>query len=140
MTSGSVLVKILILYFAINIMLFAGGISVSGVLSGSVYPQILSNTNNSEITQENPTNGYGLGTAKANLTVNVDEQTGGTGTFLSFIDVLRATRGFVNFILSMFLNVFVMWFLFPPAVQLFVGVPFALLSFVGIIYFVRSGQ
>lgn len=139
MATGSLFVKVLVMYFAINIILFAGGYSV-----GSSLNQVISNTDLAALSNATSAQNYTLGSISNNLTatgaIDVNQQTGGTtSSLLSFIDVLRAVRSFINFVVSMFLNIPFLFLIFPPAVQLFVGVPFALIAGLGIAFYVRSG-
>lgn len=129
MATGSPLIKVLIIYFGINIILYAGGVQ----------------TLNSDLVQINGTGDFTNDTVQyqvgsiSGVTPNVNEQTS-SGGFLSFIDVLRAVRGFVNFLITLFAGIFIVFLPFPPAIQLFVGVPLGFVFIIGLIYFTRSGQ
>jgi hypothetical protein len=133
MATNSVLVKALMIYFGINLILFAGGVRLTDV---SIFGDLISTTDvNAGITDNEVQ--YGIGTIGGN-TPNVNQDSGSTA--LTFIDVLSSVRTFVNFIVVMFAGVFIVFLLFPPVIQLFVGVPLAFAAFIGMIYFARSGQ
>lgn len=133
MATNSVLVKSLIIYFGINLLLYAGGVRLTDV---DIMGDLLSATDtNASITDNNVQ--YGIGNIGGN-TPNVNQDSGSTA--LTFIDVLSSVRTFVNFITVMFGGVFIVFLLFPPVVQFFLGVPLALAAFIGMIYFARSGQ
>ena len=132
MSSNSLLVKVIIIYFGINLILYAGGVRLG---DASVFGSLVA-TSNSSATITDTTVQYGVGTINNNGP-NVNQNTG--STLLSFIDVLAAVRAFINFVGVMFGGIFIVFLSFPPAFQFFVGVPLALLALVGSIYFARSG-
>lgn len=133
MATNSVLVKALMIYFGINLVLYAGGVRLTDV---DIVGDLLSTTDTgASITDSNVQ--YGIGNIGGN-TPNVNQDSGSTA--LTFIDVLSSVRSFINFIAVMFAGVFIVFLLFPPAVQFFLGAPLALAAFIGMIYFARSGQ
>jgi hypothetical protein len=137
MATGSLLVKMLIIYFSINVLLFAGGIRFGNT---SVFGDLIAvNNYSADITDSN--NQYQLSSNLSGLSPNVNDQTSPGVLGLSFIDVLRAVRDFINFIGFMLVGLpYVFVTLFPPVIQLFVGAPLAFLALIGLIYFARSGQ
>lgn len=142
MATGSPLIKVIMLYFAINLLLYAGGIRTFGESGGiNMFTTATNNTSTFyDNTQQYGVYGTGISTPfSGNGTVNVNEQTT-NGTTLSFIDVLRAVRDFINFLGVLFGGIFILFLYFPPAVQLFVGVPLGLLAIIAAVYFTRSGQ
>ena len=136
MATGSLLVKIIVFYFSINALLFAGGIRFGDT---DVFSDLVNANQTLDITD--PGAQYTLGTNLSGQTPDVNEQTSPGSIGLSFIDVLRASRGFIQFMGIMMVGLpYVFVTLFPPIIQLFVGVPLTLLALVGLIYFGRSGQ
>lgn len=133
MATNSVLVKTLMIYFGINLLLYAGGVRFTDT---SVFEDLVSTSNGQANITDNDVQ-YGLGNIGGN-NPNVNVESGSTA--LSFIDVLSSVRSFINFIAVLFGGIFIVFLLFPPAIQLFVGVPLALAAFIGGIYFARSGQ
>ena len=133
MATNSALVKILLIYFGINLLLYAGGVRFTDT---GVFGDLVNASNtNASITDTDTQYSVG-GIAGNSPNVNVDN---GSAS-VAFIDVLGAVRGFINFIIGMLAGVFVVFLVTPPAVQLFVGVPMALVMLIGIVYFARSGQ
>ena len=137
MTTGSILVKVLVMYISINLVLFAGGVHISSISGGSTLFSDLVSTNSTGLADDQAQ--YGLGTIQTQVP-NVNEQTNIVSSGFSFIDVLRSVRGFINFVLVMLFGIFIVFLVYPPVIQLFVGVPMALLFLVALIYFTRSGQ
>lgn len=139
MATGSPLIKVLMIYLAINIILYAGGVRIGNYAEGGTpFTDLIStSSNSSDIT--NASQQYGLGTI-SDQTPNVNQQTGGISSSLSFIDVIRSVNGFINFLGVMLFGVFIVFLSFPGIVQLFVGVPLSFMFIIGLIYFVRSGQ
>lgn len=139
MVTSSPLIKTLVLYFAINLVLYAGGLRVSDLTTGrGLFDDLITSSNSSEdITSSNVQ--YGIGEIGGE-TPNVNQQTGGFSSVLSFIDVVRAIASFVNFLIVLMGGIFILFLLFPPAIQLFVGVPMAFMFIIGLVWFVRSGQ
>lgn len=139
MVTSSPMVKALVIYFSINLVLYAGGIRVESLTEGrSLIDDFVSSSNSSaDITDSSIQ--YGLGDI-GSQTPNVNQQTGGFSSVLSFIDVVRAIAGFVNFLIVFLIGIFILFALFPSGIQLFVGVPLAFMFIIGLIYFVRSGQ
>lgn len=133
MATNSVLVKAMMIYFGINLILFAGGVRFTDV---SIFSDLVDASDTTASITDNNVQ-YGIGGIGGN-TPNVNQDSGSTA--LTFIDVLSSVRTFVNFIVVMFAGVFIVFLLFPPAIQLFVGVPLAFAAFIGMIYFARSGQ
>lgn len=143
MATGSLLVKAMLIYFGINLILYAGGIRVENLTSGesifSAFVNVNSTESNPDITSNNVQ--YSIGSiGNGSFNPNVNEQTGGISGALSFIDALRAIRAFFNFLLIMFTGVFILFLIFPPVIQLFIGVPLAMVFIIGLVYFARSGQ
>lgn len=73
---------------------------------------------------------------------NVDEETSGVGGTLSFLDVLKAARAFINFMTGV---LFAIPSLFitagtPLALQLLVASPFLVIAVISLISFARSGN
>lgn len=142
MATGSPLIKVIVIYFSINLLLFAAGVNVGQLTSGDDIRTSLfysNSSNNGTGSIIDPTTRYGLGTIQQQ-TPDVNQQTGGFTGGISFIDAIRSVSGIINFFIVLFGGVFIMFFLFPPAVQLFVGVPLAFMFIIGLVYFVRSGQ
>jgi len=136
MATNSVLIKVLVIYFGINLLLYAGGVRFTDVKDAPVFSSLV-NTNNNTSTITDSGIQYSLGGIGGNSpNVNVDSGS----TALSFIDVLSSVRGFINFVITMFTGIFVMFLLFPGPIQFFVGVPLAFMALIGMIYFARSGQ
>ena len=133
MATNSILVKVIIIYFGINMLLYAGGVRLSDV---SVFNGLVS-SNSQGINITNPTAEFGGGTITSEGP-NVDQDSGSSA--LTFIDVLASVRNFINFVGVMFGGIFIVFLLFPPALQFFVGAPLSLLAIIGLIYFARSGQ
>lgn len=133
MATNSLLVKVLILYFGINLLLFAGGVRLTDT---TIFSDLVFSSNaNASITDNNVQ--YGAGTL-SDQTPNVNVDNGSAS--VPFIDVVGAVRLFVNFVSVLFGGIFIVFLLFPPVIQLFVGAPLGLLAIIGTIYFVRSGQ
>jgi len=131
--TNSILVKVIVIYFGINLLLYAGGVRLTDT---SVFSDLVMTTdNNASITDSNVQFGVG---AIGDNSPNVNQDSGSTA--LTFIDVLSSVRTFVNFVAVMFGGVFIVFLLFPPVVQFFLGVPLGLLAIIGLIYFARSGQ
>lgn len=133
MATNSILVKVIVIYFGINLLLYAGGVRLTDT---NIFSDLVSTTDvNASITDNEVQ--YGIGTI-GEQDPNVNQDSGSTA--LTFIDVLSSVRNFVNFVAVMFGGVFIVFLLFPPVVQFFLGVPLGLLSIIGLIYFARSGQ
>lgn len=139
MVTSSPLIKTLVLYFAINLVLYAGGLRIESLTEGRGLIDDLVSSSNSSAGINDPTVRYGAGDIIGE-TPDVNQQTGGFASVLSFIDVVRAIAAFVNFLIVMLVGVFILFAIFPPAIQLFVGVPMGFMFLIGLIYFVRSGQ
>ena len=133
MATNSILVKVIVIYFGINLLLYAGGVRLTDT---TVFADLVA-TNNENVSITDSNAQFGIG-AIGNNNPNVDQDSGSTA--LTFIDVLSSVRTFVNFIAVMFGGVFIVFLLFPPVIQFFLGVPLALLAIIGSIYFARSGQ
>lgn len=139
MATNSPLIKVLIIYFGINILLYAGGVRLGQLTVGGANVGDLISSSNSSADITDSSVQYGLGNISSQ-TPDVNDQTGGFSSALSFIDVLRSVRTLINFLVVAFGGVFIVFLLFPPVVQLFVGLPLAFMFLIGLIYFVRSGQ
>jgi hypothetical protein len=130
MATGSLLVKTTIIYLCVSIMLYAGGVRFTD--SNSSF--------NSFITAQetNGQNQYNIGNITG-VMPNVNEQsTFSTG--VNFIDAIRAVRAFIELIVNVVFAIPTLFFSFPSPIQLFFGVPLAVIAFLGLIYFTRSGQ
>lgn len=133
----SLFVKVFIIYLGISILLFAGGVRFTDAITGDAFQVLVSSTNpNASIVDDDVQ--YNIGTIST-VGPNVNDQTGVVSTGVTFIDVLRSVRDFVRLILNVLLAIPALFFYFPPAVQLFIGVPLGVLAFIGMIFFVRSG-
>jgi hypothetical protein len=133
MATNSILVKVIVIYFGINLLLYAGGVRLTDT---TVFADLVT-TNNANASITDSGLQFGIGAIGDN-NPNVNQDSGSTA--LTFIDVLSSVRTFVNFIAVMFGGVFIVFLLFPPVIQFFLGVPLALLAIIGSIYFARSGQ
>jgi hypothetical protein len=133
MATGSLLVKSILLYLSISIILYAGGVRLTD-----------SNGFNSFITASNPDNGitgqnqFGLGNITS-ITPDTSEVSNLGGGF-NFIDPIRSIRNFINLIIDVVFAIPTLFFSFPAPIQLFFGVPLAVIALLGIVYFTRSGQ
>jgi len=133
MATNSILVKVIMIYFGINMLLYAGGVRLSDV---SIFSGLVS-SNSEGIDITDPSAQFGGGNI-TNLNPNVDQDSGSSA--LTFIDVLASVRQFIDFVGVMFGGIFIVFLLFPPALQFFVGAPLSLAAIIGLIYFARSGQ
>lgn len=146
MATGSLLVKMIIFYFCINAVLYAGGaFDNGGALSNS--PGLLTTmlnidtTNSSSLYDGSATVGVSS-SLQGNFTANVDEQAA-SGVLTGFIDVLKMARNFIKFCTAMLGGLPILLTqstIFPPLMRLFFGTIMVILGFVAIIYFARSGQ
>jgi len=136
MATGSVFVKMIIVYFCINLFLFAGGFRLD---NQQVFTDLVTSNSSEPITSTN--NQYTLSSNLTGNKPNVDVQTSPGSIGISFIDVLRSTSGFINFIGVMLVGLPLLFItFFPPVIQLFIGTILTLMALIGLIMFVRSGQ
>lgn len=128
------LTKLFLVYFCINIVLFAGGLRVVGEDNFAYL---------NEFINVNQTSGGQVVVSQGlvdTLPVTLEESGSVSGT-LEFVDSIGAIKRFISFIINI---VFTPLGLFtsaglPGSVVLFIGAPIMLLMWLGVAYFIRSG-
>jgi hypothetical protein len=127
----NMLVKITLMYICMSIFLYVGG--VGNVANNTSYIDRFVNVQN---------NTFSMSDDLREATPNVDEEQGGVGAVLSFIDVLRAVRGFVRFVTgvllalpSLFADAGMPWI-----IKVIVATPLLFVSMMSLASFVRSGS
>ena len=126
----------IIFIVCINIVLFAGGVRVVGGADNNEtsFLDSIIDTNNYENNGSLSVNSDFRDAVPSNF-----ESTGATET-LSFIDVLKAVKSFLIFMVNIIFTPLGLFMDLPPIAGLMFGVPLMVAGVLAFIYFVRSGR
>ena len=139
MASNSTMMKTVVIYLAISLFLYVGGIRVIDTPDSIVGDFV--NTNGRSYAELNGS--VDLSSGLKAVAPNANEETGSlSGGVFNFIDAIRSVRNWINFAVNIVFAVpgLFLGSDFPLIINLLVGIPITVIGFLGLMYFVRSGQ
>ena len=134
--AGTTFMKIVIIVLCMNILLYVNGVRVIDT-SNDFMERFIS--------VDNKINGTGNLTLSQRLnetqiSLKTFSQSGaGTGV-LAFVDALKTVKDVAVFFINIVFTPFGLFLALPQQMALIIGLPLTIISLLGLIYFIRSGN